>query len=107
MRHPLHRPHGRGRRRLRRDRHLPGPPERHARGTGLADIGNLHVEPAHQGQGWERRLLGHAADWLRLCGTDRVLAYERAEDTAAIERLLDAGFHELTRTDRGWEHHPR
>lgn len=81
-------------------------PERHARGAGLADIGNLHVEPAHRGRGWERRLLGHAADWLRLCGTDRVLAYEPAEDTAGIERLLDAGFHELTRTDRGWEHHP-
>ncbi|MFH9086576.1 N-acetyltransferase [Streptomyces sp. NPDC017673] len=76
------------------------------RAAGLADIGDLRVEAAHRGRGWERRLLGHAADWLRLCGTDRVPAYEPAEDTAAIERLLDAGFHELTRTDRGWEHHP-
>ncbi|MEU6668383.1 N-acetyltransferase [Streptomyces sp. NPDC046727] len=82
-------------------------PERHARGAGPADIGNLHVEPAHRDEGWERRLLGHAADWLRLCGADRVLAYERADDTAAIGRLLAAGFRELTRTDRGWEHRPR
>ncbi|MET9453273.1 N-acetyltransferase [Streptomyces cinerochromogenes] len=81
-------------------------PERHARGAGLADIGNLHVEPAHRERGWERWLLGHAADWLRLCGTDRVLAFEHAEDEAALARLRDAGFHELTRTDRGWEHHP-
>ncbi|MEU0005848.1 N-acetyltransferase [Streptomyces sp. NPDC006314] len=81
-------------------------PERHARGAGLADIANLHVEPAHHGECWEHWLLGHAADWLGLCGADRVLAYEPAGDTAALASLLAAGFRELTRTDRGWEHHP-
>ncbi|AKN73855.1 hypothetical protein QR97_32690 [Streptomyces sp. PBH53] len=81
-------------------------PERHARAAGLADIGNLHVEPAHRDQGWEHRLLGHAAHWLRLSGADRVLAYADAEETAALACLRAAGFHELTRTDRAWHHRP-
>ncbi|WP_171107740.1 MULTISPECIES: GNAT family N-acetyltransferase [Streptomyces] len=81
-------------------------PERHVRAGGLADVGNLHVEPSRRAEGWERRLLAQAADWLRLCGADRVLAYEAAEDRTAIDRLTEAGFRELTRTDRGWEHRP-
>ncbi|MGY6018946.1 N-acetyltransferase [Streptomyces spinosirectus] len=79
-------------------------PERHVRATGLADIGNLHVGPASHGAALERRLLAHAADWLRLCGVDRLLAYESAGDEAAIGLLLGAGFRELTRTDRRWRH---
>lgn len=81
-------------------------PERHTRGVGLADIGNLHIDPSADGQGLERRLLGRAADWLRLCGVDRVLAYEAADDAIMIDRLTSAGFRELTRTDRRWEHRP-
>ncbi|WP_371673146.1 N-acetyltransferase [Streptomyces sp. NBC_00289] len=81
-------------------------PERHTRAPGLADVGNLHVAP-DAGEGWEHRLLARAADWLRLCGTDRLLAYEAATDGAAIDVLRSAGFRELTRTDRGWEHRPR
>lgn len=81
-------------------------PERHARGTGLADIGNLHIDPAAHGEGLEHRLLGQAADWLRLCGVDRVLAYEPAGDRTTTGHLTSAGFRELTRTDRGWEHRP-
>ncbi|MGW6738564.1 N-acetyltransferase family protein [Streptomyces sp. NPDC055013] len=82
-------------------------PERHTRGTGLADIGNLHIDPTTYGEGGlERRLLGQAADWLRLCGVDRLLAYEQATDGAMIGRLTSAGFRELTRTDRGWRHRP-
>ncbi|MFF5477877.1 N-acetyltransferase [Streptomyces sp. NPDC012935] len=82
-------------------------PERHARGTGLADIGNLHIDPTVYGEGGlAHRLLGQAADWLRLCGVDRLLAYERATDATMIDRLTSAGFRELTRTDRGWEHRP-
>ncbi|MFI9757161.1 N-acetyltransferase [Streptomyces sp. NPDC051963] len=76
-------------------------PERQARAAGLADIGNLH-DPARYGQGLERRLLAQAADWLRLCGADRLLAYESATDTAMLDHLLAAGFRELTRTDRCW-----
>ncbi|MCI3275222.1 GNAT family N-acetyltransferase [Streptomyces cylindrosporus] len=81
-------------------------PERHARAAGLADIGNLHIDPASYDTGLEHRLLAHAAAWLRLAGVDRLLAYEPAQDKAAIELLLGAGFTELTRTDRGWEHRP-
>ncbi|MFD0313369.1 GNAT family N-acetyltransferase [Streptomyces flavalbus] len=81
-------------------------PERHPRGAGLADVGNLRTDPTEQGRGLERHLLARAADWLRLCGVDRLAAYEAATDRAAIDRLTSAGFAELTRTDRGWEHRP-
>ncbi|MEY9989364.1 GNAT superfamily N-acetyltransferase [Streptomyces sp. V4I8] len=66
-------------------------PERHTRGTGLADLGNLHIDPAAHGDGLERRLLGQAADWLRLCGVDRVLAYEPADDCTMLDHLTSAG----------------
>ncbi|MBW8801152.1 MAG: GNAT family N-acetyltransferase [Streptomyces sp.] len=81
-------------------------PERHARAAGLADIGNLHVDPGAYGTGLEHWLLAQAADWLRLCGADRLLAYEAASDQTAIAYLTSAGFRELTRTDRRWEHLP-
>ncbi|MEU5226734.1 GNAT family N-acetyltransferase [Streptomyces toyocaensis] len=81
-------------------------PERLTRAGGLADIGNLHVEPSAYGTGLEQRLLAHAADWLRLCGVDRLVAYEPETDRNALGRLARAGFRELTRTDRGWEHRP-
>jgi len=81
-----------------------GRPERHVRATGPADIGNLHVGSASHTEDLERHLLAQAADWLRLCGVDRLLAYESADDEAAIGLLLGAGFRELTRTDRRWQH---
>jgi GNAT superfamily N-acetyltransferase len=81
-------------------------PERHTRAAGLADIGNLHIDPAWYGEGLENWLLGQAVDWLRLCGADRLLAYEAADDKAAIDLLTSMGFRELTRTDRRWEHRP-
>ncbi|MEU9573529.1 N-acetyltransferase [Streptomyces massasporeus] len=81
-------------------------PERHARAAGLADIGNLHIDPAQHGTGLEHWLLARAADWLRLCGVDRLAAYESAADTVPLALLAEAGFRELTRTDRGWEHRP-
>ncbi|MFE4664353.1 N-acetyltransferase [Streptomyces sp. NPDC056716] len=77
-------------------------PERHTRAAGLADIGNLVV--VRENEGWEEWLLGQAADWLRLCGADRLLTYEDADDQVAIDRLITAGFRELTRTDRGWRY---
>ncbi|MDN3025775.1 N-acetyltransferase [Streptomyces sp. S.PB5] len=77
-------------------------PERHTRAAGLADIGNLHAGS----EDLRRRLLAQAAEWLRLSGVDRVVAYEQAGDTKAIALLTSTGFHELTRTDRGWEHRP-
>ncbi|MEU0250184.1 N-acetyltransferase [Streptomyces sp. NPDC006235] len=81
-------------------------PERHARAAGLADIGNLHIDPAQHGTGLEHWLLAQAADWLRLCGVDRLVAYESAADSTMLGHLTHAGFRELTRTDRGWEHRP-
>ncbi|MEU0191155.1 N-acetyltransferase [Streptomyces afghaniensis] len=81
-------------------------PERHARAAGLADIGNLHIDPAQYGTGLEHWLLAQAADWLRLCGVDRLVAYESAADSTMLGHLTGAGFCELTRTDRGWEHRP-
>lgn len=56
-------------------------------------------------------LLARAAEWLRWCGVDRVLAYvdgaDDADDTGdaearEAERLRRHGFAEVTRTDRGW-----
>jgi GNAT superfamily N-acetyltransferase len=81
-------------------------PERHVRAANLADIGNLHIDPAQYGRGLEHRLLAQAADWLRLCGVDRLFAYEAETDRTAIDHISAAGFRELTRTDRGWEHRP-
>ncbi|MFI6805605.1 N-acetyltransferase [Streptomyces luteogriseus] len=81
-------------------------PERHARAAGLADIGNLCIDPAQHGTGLEHWLLARAADWLRLCGVDRLVAYESAADRAPLALLAGAGFRELTRTDRGWVHRP-
>ncbi|MFJ4685015.1 N-acetyltransferase [Streptomyces sp. NPDC088789] len=75
---------------------------------GGGGIGDHDARDEHHGDaadaGWERWLIGQAADWLRLCGADRLLAYEDPEDRAAIDVLTAAGFRELTRTDRGWRH---
>ncbi|MET9760635.1 N-acetyltransferase [Streptomyces sp. NPDC006372] len=81
-------------------------PERHARAAGLADVGNLHVDPGRNGTGLEHWLLAQAADWLRLCGVDRLAAYASPADGTELDLLTGAGFRELTRTDRGWEHRP-
>ncbi|WP_199813296.1 N-acetyltransferase [Streptomyces aureocirculatus] len=81
-----------------------GRPERQARNGTLADVGNFHTEPGHGVDGLEAWLLGEAAEWLRLAGADRVLAYETSDDIEALTRLTALGFRELVRTDRGWEH---
>ncbi|NJP53003.1 GNAT family N-acetyltransferase [Streptomyces sp. SBST2-5] len=81
-------------------------PERHLRADGLADIGDLHIDPAALGTGLEHRLLAHAAGWLRLCGADRLAAHLGEEETEMHGLLTGAGFIELTRTDRGWELRP-
>ncbi|WP_335936379.1 GNAT family N-acetyltransferase [Streptomyces sp. PTD5-9] len=79
-------------------------PERHARNGGLADLSELHVAEPYQGSGLEERLLAHVAQWLRMAGTDRLLAYASADDAEEIERLSRYGFQVLSRMTRGWEH---
>lgn len=76
--------------------------ERHPRHGGIADIGNLHVAPAHRRRGVGARLVAEAVAWLRLGRVDRLLAYTAPgeDDLAAFLRVQ--GFVELTRTRRGW-----
>ncbi|MFF9896250.1 N-acetyltransferase [Streptomyces longispororuber] len=81
-----------------------GRPERQARNGSLADVGAFSTAPGHGVDGLDAWLLGRAARWLRLAGADRLLTYERAEDTAALARAERLGFTELVRTDRGWRH---
>jgi ribosomal protein S18 acetylase RimI-like enzyme len=70
---------------------------------GLADIGNLHVDPAHRRRGIAGWLLGQAADWLHLGHLDRLLDYCSPNDEGYRAFLQHAGFRSLTHTTRGWE----
>ncbi len=76
--------------------------ERHPRGGGLADIGNLEVLPSHHRRGVATHLLRHAAQWLRLAHVDRLLSYAAPGDAALLGFVERNGFVELTRTRRGW-----
>jgi GNAT superfamily N-acetyltransferase len=73
---------------------------------GWADIGNLHVVEAHRERGIEAWLIGHAADWLRLAGIERILDYAWPEQEEARTLLASVGFRELTHTKRGWTRTP-
>lgn len=75
-----------------------------ARQEGWADVGNLHVTEIYRRRGIAGWLLGQAAGWLRLGHIDRLLDYASPEDHDYIAFLRDAGFIELTRTNRGWHH---
>ena len=46
----------------------------------------------------------HAAHWLRLGHTDRLLAYAWPEDTEMLAFLTRQGLTEITRTRKGWTH---
>lgn len=66
-----------------------------SRFAGWADIGNL-VAPDGETR---RMLLAAAADWLRLGGVTRLVAYaEPGEESFCVAN----GFRELVRTERGW-----
>ncbi|MEU0690997.1 N-acetyltransferase [Streptomyces uncialis] len=80
-------------------------PERHARSGRTADLADFDVrEDAHPELfPW---LLGRARAWLTLCGTDQLLTYVTPDETDDLAALTAVGFHELTRTARGWEHRP-
>jgi hypothetical protein len=51
-------------------------------------------------------LIGQAADWLRLARVERLLEYAWPEERDLLALLARVGFHELTRTTRGWVHRP-
>jgi GNAT superfamily N-acetyltransferase len=84
--------------------------ERMSRHGGWADVGNLHVASPYRRRGMGSWLLGHAADWLRLAGANRLLNYAWLEGTDPdglnyddYRAFLSAvGFRELARTARGW-----
>jgi GNAT superfamily N-acetyltransferase len=84
--------------------------ERMSRHGGWADVGNLHVASPYRRRGVGSWLLGHAADWLRLAGANRLLNYAWLEGTDPgglnyddYRAFLPAvGFRELARTARGW-----
>jgi GNAT superfamily N-acetyltransferase len=73
--------------------------------AGWADGWELWTAPEHRRRGIAKWLLGHAADRMRFAGVRRVLdcailAPDPPDGTYAF--LRHVGFHELTRTTRGW-----
>lgn len=68
---------------------------------GWADVGNLHVDPAHRRRGVGTWLVGQAAEWLELGGVTRLLDYAATDEDAYAAFLLRSGFRVLTRTVRG------
>jgi GNAT superfamily N-acetyltransferase len=77
-------------------------PQRQSSLVAWADIGNLHISEEHRRRGLATWLVGRAAGWLRLSGADHVLDYASPEQTECTAFIESAGFHELTRTARGW-----
>ncbi|MEV6304273.1 GNAT family N-acetyltransferase [Actinoplanes sp. NPDC051861] len=71
-----------------------------------ADIGNLWVDPAHRRQGIGTWLVGQAATWLELGGTERLLDYAGADEEPYRAFLTATGFTELTRTTRDFTTDP-
>jgi ribosomal protein S18 acetylase RimI-like enzyme len=67
-----------------------------------ADVGNLCVAEGKRRRGIATLLLAHGAEWLRLGGLDRLVAYAWPEQTDQIGFYEAVGFRELVRTERGW-----
>lgn len=76
--------------------------ERHPLQGGLADIGNLAVAEGHRRRGVGGWLLRHAAQWLRLGRTGRLMAYSWPSEVEQVAFFERHGFTEVTRTRRGW-----
>jgi GNAT superfamily N-acetyltransferase len=70
--------------------------------AGWSDVGNLLVGEPHRRRGVATWILAGAADWLRLGGVERLVAYALPEDADELGFYASAGFRELTRTRRGW-----
>jgi hypothetical protein len=73
-----------------------------ARRGGWADVGNLRANDPQLA----RWLVAQAADWLRLARVERVLDYAAPDEEERTAFLTSVGFHELTRTERGWVRYP-
>ena len=70
--------------------------------AGWSDVGNLLVGEPHRRRGVATWLLAGAAEWLRLGGIERLVAYAKPEHEDELRFYASAGFRELTRTRRGW-----
>ena len=73
-----------------------------SRFAGWADIGNLWVAEPERRRGVGTWLVGHAADWLRLGGIRRLVAYASPEQETETAFYDATGFRELVRTERGF-----
>lgn len=70
---------------------------------GWAELREHFVEPPYRRQGVGRWLVRHAASWLRLGGTSRILAMWAEElDAGSLAFLLQFGWQEIGSTRRGW-----
>ena len=70
--------------------------------AGWGEAWNLHVDEGLRRRGVATWLVGHGADWLRLGEVRMLLAEHEAGNEAGGGFLRAVGFHELTRTERGW-----
>jgi GNAT superfamily N-acetyltransferase len=70
--------------------------------AGWSDVGNLLVGAPYRRRGVASWMLAGAADWLRLGGVERLVAYAKPGDADELGFYASAGFRELTRTRRGW-----
>jgi GNAT superfamily N-acetyltransferase len=70
--------------------------------AGWADVGNLHVDPAHRRHGIGTRLLAEVGAWLRLARVPRLLDYAAPDEPEHRAFLEHHGFRLLTRTYRDW-----
>lgn len=70
--------------------------------AGWSDIGNLLVGEPYRRRGVATWMLVGAADWLRLGGIERLVAYAWPQHADELAFYASAGFRELTRTRRGW-----
>lgn len=68
-----------------------------------ADLREQFVKPEHRRRGIGTWLVRHTVSWLRLGGTERILATWAEElDPGALAFLQQFGWREIGRTRRGW-----
>jgi GNAT superfamily N-acetyltransferase len=70
--------------------------------AGWAGIWELTVEEPYRRRGVATWLVGEVTRWLRLGHVDRIIDQAWPAETDRLGFFAAAGFHELTRTERGW-----